>query len=231
MEGAGNEICPICNEPLIYIEEKKRFWCYKCRVNPFWESELHDREAAVFMVCSACDSVLKYIPEKKDFWCWTCNEYPTFYEKRARTIPLGPDDDPYKRSEMVCFICGRFLRYIKTEDKYWCDSCRNYPNLYYRSRDGSKMELRSEKVSGIYSTMHHPDGLSAVPKYKMKGNELIPYLGGHPHYRIDGNYVYPNNFSPEGFSTFPVYMIRGNRIYTTIHHEKGPSLFPWYIIK
>lgn len=231
MEELDDKICPLCKEPLIFIEEKREFWCHKCNEDPFRESLIHDRECAVFMYCLTCNSTLRWITEKRDFWCWTCNKYPLLYFPKPRKGPLGSDDDPFKRSEMICFTCGRYLRFIKSKKKHWCDSCRNYPILYYREGMNYHLGLEADTGTAIYRTMFHPGGSSALAEYRIRGDEIVPRTGGPAHYKIRGNSVYPTMFAPEGSSISPMFRIRNGDICPTMFHKKGSSISPWFEIR
>lgn len=231
MEGVGEKVCPICNEPLIFVEEKREFWCHRCNEDPFRESKIHDNECAIFMFCSSCDSVLRYIPKKQDFWCWVCNKYPMFHSPKPRKGPLGSDDDPYKRSDMICFTCGRYLRFITSKKRYWCDSCREFPIMYYREGMNYHLGLETDVSTAIFRTLHNPEGLSVSPKYRVKGNEIVPFIGGPSHYKIRGSSVYSTMFAPEGRSVNPVFRIRHGKMVPTMFHKNGSSIFPWFELR
>ncbi|MGA1792312.1 MAG: hypothetical protein ACMUHM_00015 [Thermoplasmatota archaeon] len=244
---ADDKLCPIHNEPIIFVQERGEFWCYLCDDDPFRESRIHDDECAVFKFCMTCRSVLKWIPEKKDFWCWTCNKYPLLNYARPRAGPLGPDDDPYKRTDRICFTCGRYLRFIKSKRKHWCDSCRNYPILYYKLEalpyyhslfddddDDFGLKISTDEEHDLFPLHKDDDDDDEMEmtrmNYRVSGDSIYPRSGGPAHYRIRGNRVVSTTHAPEGPGRTS-FRLSGNRLYSTRGKRADMEVDPSFEIR
>jgi|WetSurMetagenome_2_1015567.scaffolds.fasta_scaffold133434_1 hypothetical protein len=107
-----DKVCPKCNQPLQYDQQKKQLRCY----HPCFKYVTH--------VCPECGCVMEYVSSYKDFYCHNCKMYPSYKPKEsnqqtATFLVASQYGGP-------CSRCGKPLTFVPQYQRWYCYSCSKY---------------------------------------------------------------------------------------------------------
>jgi ribosomal protein S27AE len=121
------KMCPVCKQPLKYIEKYDRYYCYGCRKYAPKDLDRAHMAAPVEKthgrkICPTCRRELKYIEKYKEYYCFSCKCYP-LRRQRAGTPAKAI---PPKHAALSCPKCGERLRWIERYQRHYCFACKSY---------------------------------------------------------------------------------------------------------
>jgi ssDNA-binding Zn-finger/Zn-ribbon topoisomerase 1 len=114
--------CPICKQPLKYIEKYQRNYCYGCRKYAPKEGAPAEEARPVKPKCPDCGSELKFVEKYKEHYCYTCKKYPLRQSKKATEQVQAAQ----KPKENTCPKCGGQLHLIEKYNRHYCYKCKDY---------------------------------------------------------------------------------------------------------
>ena len=100
-------LCPTCNQPLTWIPQYKRWYCYNDK-----KYVSVDEKQSTQPLCPTCNQPLTWIPQYKRWYCYNDKKYVSVDEKQS-TQPLCP-------------TCNQPLTWIPQYKRWYCYNDKKY---------------------------------------------------------------------------------------------------------
>src|SRR5208283_1167403 len=146
-EKQNQPLCPTCNQPLTWIPQYKRWYCYtdkkyvsvskKKFLGHMNRGSSNDKvktdaqQPSNQPHCPTCDQPLTWIPQYKRWYCYTDKKYVSVSKKKFLGLMNSSESDNVKtdaqqQTNHLCPTCNQSLTWIPQYKRWYCYTDKKY---------------------------------------------------------------------------------------------------------